>query len=224
KTSKWNEAAMVRSRGTTLQRYTKVKSPESVELMVCAGCSHRWYVRNAGPVSCPRCGREVSFHDRVASTSMTMWSGDGMELTYVSENGFGCVYLWRDGVPTASRYAHEVLRRFGITISELVKSVNAGQMRDECRLLALDMLEHSEDYVRYVDYFMKRLSLGEDDARILAVHFTGMGPEAIARKFSLSDEQVRTAFDRIMAAYADSGIIVDDTIFTEDPFRFYGDT
>ena len=50
-----------------------------------------------------------------------------------------------------------------------------------------------------------------------------MGPEAIARKLSLDESMVSEAFDRIMDAYRDSGIIVDDTIYTNDPFSYYRD-
>jgi len=67
-----------------------------------------------------------------------------------------------------------------------------------------------------------RLSLSYEDARILAIHFTGMGPEAIAIKFGMDIESVKAAFDRIMSAYTDNGIVVDDTIFTENPFIYYG--
>ena len=67
-----------------------------------------------------------------------------------------------------------------------------------------------------------RLNLSYEDARILAIHFTGMGPEAIAIKFGLDTDSVKRSFDRIMTAYADNGIVVDDTIFTDNPFIYYG--
>lgn len=40
-------------------------------------------------------------------------------------------------------------------------------------------------------------------------------------RFGMSIENVRKAFDRIMAAYADNGIVVDDSIFTDDPISQY---
>lgn len=87
--------------------------------------------------------------------------------------------------------------------------------------LAKYMLEHAEDYLNYVPYFMKRLNISEFDARVLSIHFGGMGPEAIAIKMGRTLADIRSSFDRIMAAYSDSGIVVDDTIFTEDPFGLY---
>ena len=48
-----------------------------------------------------------------------------------------------------------------------------------------------------------------------------MGPEAISRKLGLEEDEVSRAFDRIMKAYSDSDILVDDTVFTIDPMKFY---
>ena len=88
-------------------------------------------------------------------------------------------------------------------------------------MLASEMYEHRDDYRGNITYFTRRLNLSESDATILAIHFTGMGPEAIAMRFGMSIENVRKAFDRIMAAYADNGIVVDDSIFTDDPISQY---
>lgn len=221
KSIRWNEAPRITRSAPGSGKYSKTNSKDELELMVCRACSNKWYGRRGDPPICPRCGEEISIHDRMASTSMRIWTDGRMELTYVSENGFGYIYLWDDDVPVATCYAYEVLSRFDMTIGDVVRCVNEGSMRNEWRDLAEEMLRSQDDYERYIDYFMKRLSLDKKDARILAIHFTGMGPEAIAKKFSYSSEEVRESFDRIMAAYSDSGIIVDDTIFTDDPFRFY---
>jgi len=34
-------------------------------------------------------------------------------------------------------------------------------------------------------------------------------------------DRVKESFDRIMDAFADSGIAVDDSVFTENPFDYY---
>lgn len=83
------------------------------------------------------------------------------------------------------------------------------------------MYEHRDDYKQYIPYFKKRLNLSDTDSKILSIHFIGMGPEAIAVKFSIPYEKVKESFDRIMNAFADSGIAVDDTVFTENPFDYY---
>ena len=222
KTAKWNEPLLVsRVSNGTVVRYSEVSSRPDTELVICPGCGCRWYVRDGSDAVCPTCGAEPGYRERIASTSMVLWRDGDLELTYVTENGYGCVYLWDGDIPVACRYIHDVLHRLGMTMGSIVRSVNRGELTDEFGSLASDMMGSKDDYLENVGYFMKRLSLSEHDAEILALHFTGMGPRAIARHFSYTEEDVSMAFDRIMSAYQDSGIVVDDTIFTEDPFRYY---
>lgn len=220
--TRWDEPMLVTRTGEGgAVRYSRSNSRSETEMVECRYCGRRWYLAAGNDAVCPGCGTEASYRDRISSTSMTLWSSGSMELTYVTENGYGCVYLWNDDLPLACRYIHEVLGRLGMTMGEVVDRVNRGDLRKEFGELAEDMARTMNDYEIYIDYFMKRLMLRRSDARILAIHFTGMSPEAIARRFSYSEGFVREAFDRIMAAYADSGIVVDDTIYTDDPFRFY---
>lgn len=72
-----------------------------------------------------------------------------------------------------------------------------------------------------MEYFRSRLGLSELDATVLAIHFTGMSPEAIALKMILDSEIIRVSFDRIMDAYSHAGIVVDDTAYTKDPKKYY---
>lgn len=202
------------------RRYVQASSA-SKDLIECRVCGERWYATTDGRYECPGCGALASLHDRIASTSMVLWKHGGSELTYVVENGYGCVYLWDGDVPVACRYIHEVLSELGTTIGDIVRSVNEGTDRYDWEGLADEMRRRMHDHERYMWYFEKRLSLSYADARILAMHFTGMGPEAIARNLSLDESAVSAAFDRIMDAYRDSGIIVDDTIYTSDPFSHY---
>ena len=65
-------------------------------------------------------------------------------------------------------------------------------------MLAEDMYGHRDDYLGDVAFLSKRLNIGIQDARILAIHFKGMGPEAIAMRFKMPLDTVRAAFDRIM--------------------------
>ena len=89
------------------------------------------------------------------------------------------------------------------------------------RSVADDMMFHRDDYLDDVPYLSKRLNIIESDAIILAIHFTGMGPEAISVRFGLSLEDVSLSFDRIMAAFVDNGIVVDDSVFTDDAMSKY---
>ena len=222
KSQKWNEPmAVVTNPGDGVPHYSGVRARPETMLVVCKGCGSRWYMRDGGTTSCPGCGLMVSYHDRIETTSMRLWSSGSMSLTYVVENGYGCVYLWDDDIPVSCMYIHEVLRLLDLTIGNLIRCVNNGELKDEFSSLADDMVRHKDDHLQTIDYFRKRLSLTFDDAEILALHFPGMGTEAIARHLSKDEGDVRQAFDRIMDAYSNSGIIVDDTIFTEDPFSHY---
>lgn len=223
RTRRWNEPMVLsRAEDRDSARYVECMNPSSARyLMTCSGCGRRWYETDVQGCSCPGCGMPVSYPDRVSSTSMILWTDGRRKLVYTVENGYGCVYLWADGAPEACRYIHEVLPELGMTIGEVVDAVNSGAMGERLEGMAVRMHEGRNEYLRYVDYFRKRLSLGERDAIILSLHFTGMGPEAIAMNLGISGEEVSDAFERIMASYSDSGILVDDTIFTEDPFRYY---
>jgi len=58
---------------------------------------------------------------------------------------------------------------------------------------------------------------------ILALHFVGMSPEVIALRLGSSNRDIRAAFTRIQNAYRDSDIVVNDSVYTEDPISYYGD-
>ncbi len=152
---------------------------------------------------------------------MTLWSDGAQTLQYAFMDGFAFVYLWEKGRPVASAYFHDVCSGMGLTQQGFVDALNEDSLRAELRDLARGMREHRFDYLDKVDYFIKRLGLSDEDAIILAIHFTGMCPEAIALNLNRPLEGIRRAFDRIMAAYGDNGIAVDDGVFTDDPFRFY---
>ena len=81
--------------------------------------------------------------------------------------------------------------------------------------------EHREDYKEDIPYFKKRLCLDDDDSEILSLHFLGMGPEAISIRMGTSIKEVIESFNRIMNAYSEGGIIVNDSVYTDDPFSEY---
>lgn len=196
-------------------------SGENTTLIICSTCGSRWYSSPDDRTPCPSCGSPIGPREIINSSSMPLWSEGDLELCYVSSNGCGCVYLWERGVPVACMYIHEVLKEYGVKMTEVVESVNSDDGRFDWRPLAERMSESRDDYRKYIGYFKKRFSLSELDARILAIHFTGMSPKAIALMLSMDEAEISGSFERIMAAYSDSGIIVDDTIFMENPFSYY---
>ena len=159
--------------------------------------------------------------DIINSTYADLWTDGVYQLRYLSEDRFGSVYLWEGDLPLAAMYFHEFCRRFNATAEHIIDAMNNGSMQEEMGTLAKEMLDEKDRYKERTGYFMKRLNLSETDANVLSIHFTGMGPRYIALRFGMSKEEIRESFDRIMEAYIDSGIIVDDTVFTENPFAFY---
>ena len=49
----------------------------------------------------------------------------------------------------------------------------------------------------------------------------GFCPEAIAIRLQKPLKEIRVVFDHIMKAYSDNKIVVNDSIFTEDPIALY---
>ena len=230
KSVRWNEAPNVYEcprckRVTILRSNTSViKCPycdrSGKRMMTCRICGNVWS-DSVDATVCPRCYNRISLND--GTTRTTLWTDERYRMEYICKDGFGYLYLWDGDVPVATRYMHDVCDRFSMTIDQLVRSISEEGMNERMSVLKDEMVARENSYAAYIDYFMKRLSLTYDDARILAIHFTGMGPEAISIKFGLSIDSVRASFDRIMEAYSKKGIVVDDTIFTENPFVHYGD-
>jgi hypothetical protein len=153
--------------------------------------------------------------------SLDIWNDGKFFLRYIYTDEFGFIYLWERDKPVATMYLHELLRHIKINAEQFISRISDKSYMSRWREVSEYMYEHRNDYLANIPYFMKRLSLCEFDAEVLSIHFTGMGPEAIAVKFGLSSDEVRKSFDRIMAAYQDSGIVVNDSIFTNDPMSKY---
>lgn len=185
----------------------------------CSICGNIW-TGNIDSKRCDRCFNPILQNDE--STSMMLWTDGRYVLRYVSSNGFGVVYLWDRNVPVSTVYMHEVCKKHHTTVEDLIRSACDHSRDMEWQKLSEEMFAAENGYMVYIDYFIKRLSISYADAKVLAIHFTGMGPEAIAIKFGISIESVKESFERIMNSYSDSGIVVDDTIFTENPFKEYG--
>lgn len=231
KTKKWNEAPRIYACGKCGRMHLLRKNSREgkcpscdpygqVQQTICHLCGEVWEPESEDDGSlCPNCGASVIYNDNVSS--MDIWSCDTFTLRYISEGGFGFVYLMKDHIPAAAMYFHQLCRMYKISAEHFIDAINNKTMEKQWEELADKMYRERDDCLCNVDYFRKRLNLDEADAKILATHFTGMGPGAIALRYGVSYEAVRDSFDRIMAAFADSGIVVDDTVFTENPFDFY---
>lgn len=232
KSTKWNEAPKVflcKSCGKThiLKSNQKIvvcpycKSDQQTCELKRHFCGYMWNADEEGGDMCPRCKTTITDDAALASHTLDIWSSDNKILRYTSSNGFGFIYLWIGLEPVTTMYFHEACRKLNINAEKFIDAVGNHTMNDTFRELADYLYEHRDDYKQYIPYFKKRLNLSETDAKILSIHFIGMGPEAIAVKFNLPYDRVKESFDRIMDAFADSGIAVDDSVFTENPFDYY---
>lgn len=229
KSRRWNEAPVIsvcdscgeffmsRS-GRKARRCPTCVANKGAAKSECPFCGMKW----TGPAewaTCPRCGK--SRPDDLSDKAIEIWSDGARSLRYVFSDACAFVYLWEDGIPVASIYFHELLNRLEVNANQAMLRFGDPDYASSWKSLADHMHDHMDDYLDNVTYFTRRLSLSEHDARILAIHFTGMGPEAISLRFGMPLEDVRRSFDRIMDAYVDSGIVVDDSIFTDDPISKY---
>ncbi len=230
KSKKWDETPQIFSCSKCGLKYTakhsnsgscpSCNSKRSYREYVCDFCKNTWQSTKDDP-TCPRCGKVILEQLKTAEEIFDVWSDKKLSLRYVYSDGFACLYLWEKDIPVASMYIHDVCRFFECTVEEMTSNFSDSKSIKKWKSLAKEMYNHRMDYEEKIPYFTKRLNLSTFDATVLAIHFTGMGPEAISILFNVSLEDTRKAFDRIMDAYIDSGIIVDDEVFTENPFDFY---
>lgn len=188
------------------------------ETNTCGFCGASWLGGRNDQTVCPRCGMN---RETVRTKCFEAWSDKTYCIRCAEDNGSKAVYLWKDDKPIASVYIHDLLKNNGITINKLSYRINNPDYFRFWKKIRDDMIQHSSDYEKFVPYFMKRLNLSEEESLVLSIHFTGMCPEAIALKLDISLTTIRSIFDKIMNAYSNNGIVVDDTVFTDDPFKFY---
>lgn len=152
---------------------------------------------------------------------MVIWSCGRTVLRYSPLPDVSVIYLWVDDVPISCRYMHEIISMADVPEDRL-KSMFGDHAYDRMwSMTASVMYNGRDDYKRDIPYYCSVLELSEQDAEILALHSTGMALEAIAMHLGISRDDVRLSFDRIMGAYENKGIAVDDTTYTDDPKKHY---
>lgn len=228
KSSKWDETPSVHrcavckayyiSERTDSSRCPKCRSHHRAVECSCPYCDSKWISKKESWLSCPICGADRKHEEE--EVVITIWTDGKRTLKYVFENGCAFVYLWAGETPEAVMYFHDLLMVSGTTANQMIQRFGE---EDAGRWAALAgmMHDHRDDYLRDVPYFMERLGLGEEDAKILSIHFTGMGPEAIALKFGMKLSEIRKRFDNIMAVFSRNGIVVNDNVFTENAKSLY---
>ena len=226
----WNRVPVVSKCAICGKYYINDRSAESSRCPSCTSkgeaatfrcpfCRSEWTSRKESWAVCPVCGspRPEAGGDETAE----LWSHEGLHLVYSSNEGTAVVYLWKDGKPVSSKYLSEVLEWTGRNAEEIVSMIGDPEADGMWRRIADWLYAERDRYLENVDYLRNRLGLSQEDAVILAMHFAGMGPEAISFRLDVTYDSVRETFDRIMEAYTNRGIVVDDTVYTDDPVAEY---
>lgn len=180
------------------------KSAEFV--LRCSFCDAEWVSKKEGWAVCPVCGfKRPDDSDDIRR----LWSDGDRCLKYVRDGDFKAVYLWKQFKPVAA-----------ITVNEAC-GVEDALVKKQYSSLAHYLEVHADDCVEKNRNLMSMLNLSEQDYLFLAYHFDGMSPEALALKFDVKLEIVRRSFDRIMNAFSNNGIPVNDNKYTENPQAEY---
>ena len=232
KSTKWNETPQLNSCQTcgsvylfngNRKRCPKCSSIVSKNLIShhCDFCGMDWCAQKSDTIVCPRCGIFIASKDGVVNGTIDLWSEGPFKLTYNDSNNTGCIYLWNENYPESAMNLPDLLNSTGLPLNAIIERAHNEDYSDFWKDIITSLHEHREDYKEDIPYFKKRLCLDDDDSEILSLHFLGMGPEAISIRMGTSIKEVIESFNRIMNAYSEGGIIVNDSVYTDDPFSEY---
>ncbi len=185
----------------------------------CGFCGEEWVASADSNKICPACGMVLS--DDKSERLIGFWERDGRRLVYLFKDGIGCVYLWEGSYPVSCRYLDEVLDERGLEFATIVRHAGNEKYGRFWDSLMEDMISRRDSYRENIPYLKGRLGLNDGQAEILALHFTGMSPETIALRLGRSLRDIRSEFTRIQSAYSQEGIVVNDSVYTEDPISCY---
>lgn len=226
KSKRWNEVIgldICRSCGCRFvksrnRRFCYRCSNEESFEVCCSFCGSRWLSPDEDWLVCPACG---ALHNKGRlSEDLELWSCGRTVLRYTPFPDVSVLYLWMDDIPISCRYVHEIASLVGISEDRLT-SLSDDTYDRMWSAIASMMYNGRDDYKRDIPYYQSILDLSEQDAKILALHSTGMALEAIAIHLGTGQDDIRLSFDRIMVAYRNKGIVVDDTMYTDNPKTFY---
>ena len=227
RSKKWNELPPVRTCSMCHGRFVS-RAPGKVcpacagkaaHRMECGFCGTSWTAEREARV-CPVCGLVLSGEDG-SEKNTTLWDDGESKLDYLFKDGIGCVYLWKRGYPDSCEYLDSLLERKNLRYNTLVGRAMDDRYGDFWRGLAEDLHARRDMYAENIPYLAGRLGLDPGDAEILALHFVGMSPEVITLRLDMNIRDVRAAFTRIQDAYRRSDIVVNDSVYTDDPISCY---
>lgn len=229
RTTKWNELPVVRQCfrcerpfiNSTKDSVCPECRGEDGCMYRCGFCRMEWVSSVNEARVCPECGLVLSEGGN-SEKLVELWESDGKRLSYLFKDGVGCVYLWDGAYPISCRYLNEVLDESGMNFSSWMKRAMSERHEKFWNGVIDDMMSRRDLYKGDIPYLMERLGLDEDVAEILALHFTGMSPEVISVRSNRTLKDIRVEFTKIQEAYRRGGIVVNDSLYTENPTSFYG--
>ena len=234
KSPKWNETLktakcsncgtiyIYQKKGDQCPNCYERRSGKAVKRYHCEFCHAEWTSLSRNSPICPTCGIPLNMSPTFAlEGSVTLWVGESMKLTYTDLYDYGCIYLWQGDYPVASIGLESFLKGARLNVTDFSLRILSVQYETFWRDVADYLSEHRDEYRENIPYFKQRLGLSDLDAEILALHFMGFCPEVIAIRLQKPLKEIRVVFDHIMKAYSDNKIVVNDSIFTEDPISLY---
>ena len=186
----------------------------------CGFCGAEWISENDKEDVCPICG-EILSKEGSSEKLIELWKNEEYRLNYLFKDGIGCIYLWRGKRPEACRYMEKMLDKWNLSFNTAIGRAKSERYRRFWESVIEDMLSHKDDFRENIPYLMRRLRLDPKQSEILALHFTRMSLETISLRLGRPLKEIRHEFTRIQAAYNECGIIVNDSVYTENPMSLY---
>ena len=115
----------------------------------------------------------------------------------------------------------KMLDKWNLSFNTAIGRAKSERYRRFWESVIEDMLSHKDDFRENIPYLMRRLRLDPKQSEILALHFTGMSLETISLRLGRPLKDIRHEFTRIQAAYNECGIVVNDSVYTENPMSLY---
>ena len=185
----------------------------------CGFCGTGWVSDDRVSRLCPGCGIVLSNSGQ--ERSIVLWENPEHRLVYLFKDGIGCVYLWNGKYPECCAYMNELVDALGVRFETMMSRSRSAMYEKFWNSVIAGMLEKKDSYKDNIPYFIRRLGLEPFQAQILALHFTGMSPEVISIRLNMNLKDIRKEFTAIQDAYSESGIVVNDSVYTEDPISMY---
>ncbi|MBR2255041.1 MAG: hypothetical protein IJ856_04405 [Candidatus Methanomethylophilaceae archaeon] len=187
----------------------------------CGLCGMEWVSRGMADRVCPGCGLVVC-QDDASERLVPLWDDGTYRLCYLFKDAIGCVYLWEGRYPVCCEYMDKLIGRIGVRFETFLGRAGQRTYDGFWENVVNGMLERKDDYKGDIQFLTERLKITSFQAEVLALHISGMGPEVLSIRLGVSLKDIRKDFTIIQSAFDNSGILVNDSVYTDDPLSLYG--